>query len=219
MSTERPESWYGVDCDGTLAEYDGYSGPGHIGPVIPRMKERVLQWIKDGITVKIFTARASIEGQAKMIQDWLEENGMPRLDVTNVKDMGMVEFYDDRCTKVIFNTGLIFEEKNLEVLQKEIHEERNRCALDRARREADKRWLGMPPTPPPASPYTTGKPATPASMKRKAEKEEEEKAYWSGDPPPGTSVVSLEELRQRKLKQKQERIQALVDEAKKEPPF
>jgi hypothetical protein len=128
MST--PEAWVGCDLDGCLAEYDGYSGPEHIGVVIPLMRERVLGWIAEGKTVKIFTARASIEGQVKLVQDWLEENGFPRLEVTNVKDMGMVELYDDRCTRIIMNTGVIFNEEKLATIQEEVQKERERVAIE-----------------------------------------------------------------------------------------
>ena len=47
-----------VDLDGTLAIYNGYVGPTHIGEPVPKMLERVKSWLADGKTVKIFTARA-----------------------------------------------------------------------------------------------------------------------------------------------------------------
>jgi hydroxymethylpyrimidine pyrophosphatase-like HAD family hydrolase len=102
--------WIGVDLDGTLAEYNGFQGHDKIGPVIEPMKERVLRWIDAGIKVKIFTARASGDvaeiAQAKhYISKWLEENGFPALEITNVKDYYMTELYDDRAVQVEFNTG------------------------------------------------------------------------------------------------------------------
>jgi hypothetical protein len=102
------EFWIGVDLDGTLAEYHGWIGIHHIGKPIMSMVERVRLWISEGKKVKIFTARAS-EGPAaiEFIHAWLEKQGLPNLEVTNVKDFGMTELWDDRCVSVATNTGLI----------------------------------------------------------------------------------------------------------------
>jgi hypothetical protein len=96
--------WIGVDLDGTLAEYHGWNN-GKIGAPIPKMMERVNKWIAEGINVKIFTARASAPELISGVQDWLEENGLPRLEVTCVKDFAMIELWDDRCFRVEMNTG------------------------------------------------------------------------------------------------------------------
>jgi len=64
--------------------------------------------MSEGLEVKIFTARVTCDPDgniARRIQDWLEENDMPRLAVTNVKDYGMLELYDDRAVQIEFNTG------------------------------------------------------------------------------------------------------------------
>ncbi len=100
------DGWYGVDLDATLAEYHGYT-EGKIGKPIPKMLERVKKWIEDGQEVKIMTARAAT-GKRKdieLIEDWLEENGIGGLEITNEKDMEMVELWDDRCVQVKPNTG------------------------------------------------------------------------------------------------------------------
>lgn len=99
--------WIGVDLDGTLAYYDGWRGPEHIGPPIPKMVERVKEWQKRGITVKIFTARASDESQIPFIKKWLVDNDLGDLEVTNVKDFGMISLYDDRAFRVEKNTGRV----------------------------------------------------------------------------------------------------------------
>ena len=57
MST--PQGWIGVDLDGTLAHYDEWRGVEHIGAPIPRMVERVKDWLQLGIEVRIVTARVS----------------------------------------------------------------------------------------------------------------------------------------------------------------
>jgi len=99
------DPWIGVDLDGTLAYYDGWKGPDHIGEPIDAMVARVTVWISQGKRVKIFTARASLPSQIPPIQEWLRKHGMPFLEITNVKDMGMTELWDDRCVQVIPNTG------------------------------------------------------------------------------------------------------------------
>jgi hypothetical protein len=101
--------WYGVDLDGTLAKYDGWKGTGHIGEPIPKMVERVKKWLKEGKTVKIFTARCC-DGKketVKVIEKWCEEHIGEVLEVTNIKDYGMVEVWDDRAVGVKINTGEI----------------------------------------------------------------------------------------------------------------
>ena len=102
--------WIGVDLDCTLAYYESGQGVKFVGTVIEPMKARVLRWIGEGKTVKIFTARVSMnedaEAQRKMIQDWLEANGMPRLEVTCIKDTSMTELWDDRAVGVVKNVGV-----------------------------------------------------------------------------------------------------------------
>lgn len=97
--------WIGVDFDGTLSEYHGYIGAKRFGPPVPAMFERVRDWVASGITVKIMTARAADPDEAKAVQDWCELHGLPRLEVTDRKDYGMIELWDDRAVSVEKNTG------------------------------------------------------------------------------------------------------------------
>lgn len=97
--------WIGVDLDGTLAHYEGWQGPEHIGEPIPEMLERVKAWRAAGACVKVFTARCSIPEQIPPVVAWLEKHGLGGLEITNVKDFGMIELWDDRCIRVISNTG------------------------------------------------------------------------------------------------------------------
>lgn len=97
--------WIGVDLDGTLAHYDTYKGRHHIGLPIPAMLERVKKWISQGGTVKIFTARAGDPEAAPHIRAWLNLHGLPELEITNVKDFGMIQLWDDRAVQVEKNTG------------------------------------------------------------------------------------------------------------------
>ena len=96
--------WIGVDLDGTLAHYEGW-GNGDIGKPIPLMMDRVVEWLKHGKEVRIFTARASDPTQTKLVEAWLHEHGLGMLKVTNVKDFEMIELWDDRAVQVIPNTG------------------------------------------------------------------------------------------------------------------
>lgn len=105
--------WIGVDLDGTLAHYGIWQPDGGIGEPIPLMVERVKQWLAEGITVKIFTARVAFFGknsefaqtQTAIIQDWCLKHLGQKLEVTCMKDFAMIELWDDRCVQVKLNTG------------------------------------------------------------------------------------------------------------------
>jgi hypothetical protein len=104
--------WIGVDLDGTLAHYEGWQGPEHIGPPVPRMVDRVKAWRSEGWTVKIFTARVSTPDEKEAIRvisairAWCYQHLGEYLPITNVKDYGMVELWDDRAVQVEQNTGV-----------------------------------------------------------------------------------------------------------------
>ena len=119
--------WIGVDLDGTLAEYHGWSGDNGIGKPVAKMVERVKVWLTEGKDVRIFTARVSTVGgysleshryadetwrdeQIKLIQDWCIKHIGAALPVTCQKDFAMIELWDDRCYRVKFNTGDIDNE-------------------------------------------------------------------------------------------------------------
>jgi len=97
--------WIGVDLDGTLAVHTSWKGDDHIGEPIPAMMERVQKWIKQGKTVKIFTARANNPKAIPYVKKWLKKHGLGQLEVTNIKDQGMIELWDDRAVRVEKNTG------------------------------------------------------------------------------------------------------------------
>jgi hypothetical protein len=117
------QGWIGVDLDGTLAHYDGWRGIEHIGPPIEPMVDRVKRWLADGKTVKIFTARVDggevaiaagdpagfavrdVAAVRAHIERWCLEHIGAVLPITNQKDYGMIELWDDRCVQVITNTG------------------------------------------------------------------------------------------------------------------
>lgn len=98
-------SWIGVDLDGTLAQYGGWKGPDTIGEPVPAMKARVMKWLNEGAEVRIFTARAAIPEQVAPVEAWCKRHLGVVLPVTNVKDFGMIELWDDRAVGVELNTG------------------------------------------------------------------------------------------------------------------
>jgi len=114
-----PTGWIGVDLDGTLAEYDGWTGnPLAIGQPVPRMVERVKKWLSDGEQVWIFTARVNFEGRPGPEQDlayqaqvresidrWSLKHIGVVLPVTYKKNYSMLELWDDRCVQIVPNTG------------------------------------------------------------------------------------------------------------------
>lgn len=97
--------WIGVDLDGTLAKYRGWEGPDSIGEPVPEMLMRVRRWLAEGKEVRIFTARASIPEQIAPVRAWLDRHGLQQVGITNVKDFGMIELWDDRAVQVEMNTG------------------------------------------------------------------------------------------------------------------
>lgn len=99
--------WYGVDLDGTLAVWNEASTLNRIGPPIPAMIDMVRRMADNGIRVKIFTARACDPDQIPKIRTWMAQNGLPDLEITNVKDYYMERLYDDRAIRVERNTGRI----------------------------------------------------------------------------------------------------------------
>jgi hypothetical protein len=98
--------WIGVDLDGTLAYYEGWRGPEHIGDPIPKMLERVKRWIAEGKAVRIMTARAVQAENIPFIEQWCEKYVGTILPVTFQKDFAMVQLWDDRCVQIIPNTGI-----------------------------------------------------------------------------------------------------------------
>jgi hypothetical protein len=120
--------WIGVDLDGTLAEYNGWVSEEHIGAPIGPMLTRVRQWIAEGKDVRIFTARVDggevaiamgnqageryrdVQRIRGFIENWCIAHVGCVLPITNKKDYGMIELWDDRCVQVVPNTGLTLME-------------------------------------------------------------------------------------------------------------
>lgn len=106
------KGWIGFDLDGTLAEYTEWKGPTHIGEPIRPMIELAGKYLREGVNVKIFTARASSNNPERdksiiAIQKWSVDVFGCILGITAEKDYGMIDLYDDRCHRVECNTGRI----------------------------------------------------------------------------------------------------------------
>ena len=103
-----------VDFDATLAYYSSWEEQENkVGKPIKKMVDNVKRWLKKGHRVTIFTARlthgaAESEKQISLIQEFLEENGLPtNLQITCMKMHYMTHQIDDRAYHVISNTGVI----------------------------------------------------------------------------------------------------------------
>ena len=104
---------YYVGLHGTLAVFDRWGNIGDIGEPIEKMKKRVLAWIKEGITIKIFTARASDPETTSLIRKWLFLNGfMLDMEITNILGDDCAMIFSDKTREVIFNTGIVVSRTN-----------------------------------------------------------------------------------------------------------
>lgn len=98
--------WIGVDFDGTLSVYDHWRGIDHVGAPIKPMCDRVRNWLDQGVEVRIFTARcAGPEDCKPAIEKFCMGQFGEVLPITNVKDFGLIELWDDRAVQVRYNTG------------------------------------------------------------------------------------------------------------------
>jgi hypothetical protein len=111
------EKWMAVDFDGTLATdwEDRKSLPDAfyiLGKPIQPMVKRVKLWLKLGIVVKIFTSRVAPDGVRdvekirQLIEIWCEEHIGTKLEVTCIKDHGIIHIWDDKACTIVYNTGL-----------------------------------------------------------------------------------------------------------------
>lgn len=97
--------WIGVDLDGTLAHFDGWSD-GKIGKPIPAMIKRVMTWLAEGKEVRIVTARVADCNErewwkiAVPIMHWCIDNLGCILPITHEKDYEMIQMWDDRAVQV-----------------------------------------------------------------------------------------------------------------------
>lgn len=106
------DGWIGWDLDGTLAVYEGWGGVNHIGAPVMANLNRLRDLVARGVPCKIMTARVSRGGEEaalaeRAIHNWLKKHGLPKLEVTAIKDFAMLYLVDDRAIAVEANTGAI----------------------------------------------------------------------------------------------------------------
>jgi phosphoribosylamine-glycine ligase len=104
----KRNGWTGVDLDGTLAKYSGYTK--YPGEPIPKMVERVRRWVNDGREVRIVTARVAPLHEDRfeqlvIVHDWVKQHIGHPLEVIAHKDMHMKTLWDDRVIQVEEGTG------------------------------------------------------------------------------------------------------------------
>lgn len=97
------KDWIAVDLDGTLAT----RATRGIGTPISAMWDRVRRWRAQGYEVRIFTVRAHTKAGVEDVKEWLRDNGLPQLDVTNIKAPGLIALWDDKAVRVQPDTGRV----------------------------------------------------------------------------------------------------------------
>lgn len=112
-----------VDLDGTLAKT---TSDGSIGDPIKAMVDRIKDWHDAGREVVIFTARS--ETEHRKIDRWLQQNGLPMLNVTNIKSPEFAEIWDNRAVRVEKDTGEICS-KCLSAAKKSENHSANFCQI------------------------------------------------------------------------------------------
>lgn len=114
------EKWVGMDLDSTLMYHEDEQGH-EFGEPILKMADIVHGYLRLGIAVRIFTARAypwESSTVARFKQEHYETDILPikawckkvfgvELPVTCMKTPHMIELYDDRAIAVEKNTGEI----------------------------------------------------------------------------------------------------------------
>lgn len=111
MTNVKGPAVHAVDFDATLAEYDTYKGPLVFGKPIPKIVDRVKDWLKAGDQVVLFTARVNEPNPNLKLQivlglhAWCQKNIGQVLEVTATKTKDMTDFWDDRAVQVERNTG------------------------------------------------------------------------------------------------------------------
>jgi len=117
--------WIACDLDKTLATYPPKHGQ-VIGDPIPNVVQRMKKYLREGKTVKIFTARVGpprtqteISTFTYALDTWCNKVFGQTLPVTCTKDHFVEEIWDDRAVQVVPNTGEILED-TVEMLKRQL---------------------------------------------------------------------------------------------------
>jgi hypothetical protein len=145
-SDQLGTGWIGVDFDGTVAEYHEWMGWNVFGSPIMPMVYRIRRWLGEGHDVRVLTARIGVLGghwegakwvhgeaqintcritgskfsnadMARAIAEYTEKHVGAALEATCIKDLRMIELWDDRAIQVEPNTGrTVFDEFEAEAV-------------------------------------------------------------------------------------------------------
>jgi hypothetical protein len=114
FTPNQQKEYISFDLDGTLAEYHGFDPKNpNPGKPIPKMMDVLRKHLENGDRVKIFTARATDPKSIPYIKQWLKNNNLPDLEITNVKDVWCKMMYDDRAVQVRKNSGEILGDPSI----------------------------------------------------------------------------------------------------------
>jgi hypothetical protein len=117
------DEWDGYDFDKTLFTHE--SGTGNFSvlsfgePIMP-MIEHLKANVASGKKCKVFTARVSYADERinavvrKHIQAHVLKHAGVEVEVTNIKDVGMRNLFDDRAFHVVPNKGIIVGPEDIE---------------------------------------------------------------------------------------------------------
>jgi len=111
IKIEKRKTYY-IGLNGCLSEYSCWDSKDSIGHPIPEMKKWILYFLKKGIKIKIFTARANKPELIPPIRKWLLLNGFPLLEITNIKGLDCDMIFDNNAREVINNVGVIVNLNN-----------------------------------------------------------------------------------------------------------
>jgi hypothetical protein len=108
------------DLDGTLALRQEPFNPYSVGEPVEAILDLALKAIRDGKRTLCFTARASSK-DPKMhstVRKWLDDHGLEKMKITNIKDPTITRFYDDRAIGVVPDKGELLTKVAAEMVRK-----------------------------------------------------------------------------------------------------
>jgi hypothetical protein len=90
-----------LDFDGVLSQYTGWKGYDVLDPPVEGAIQAIRDYQDAGLTVAVYTSRASSQKAIDMIDRWLHTHGLERkrvdlVEVTNKKPLATV-YLDDRA--------------------------------------------------------------------------------------------------------------------------
>lgn len=85
-----------VDFDGVIHDDKNIPKGRRMGPPMPGARDKIEQWLSEGIRVVIHTTRATGPKETRAVLEWLHYFEFPILSVTNIKpDADM--YLDDKA--------------------------------------------------------------------------------------------------------------------------